>query len=155
MVSTDVQRAVAQEQTPSDQQIERWIEAALATVQTDRAALTIRFVGESEMSSLNQQFRGRLGPTNVLSLPFEAPEGLPEVEHEMGDIVVCAPLVASEANDQGKTQAAHCAHLIVHGVLHLQGYDHTDERTAQEMESLEIKILAGLGITNPYLLETA
>src|SRR5690606_41420370 len=96
--------------------------------------------------------RGKDQATNVLSFPAELPEGLPEGVHMplLGDIVLCAPVVAREAREQGKPLAAHYAHLTVHGVLHLLGWDHEDEKDAEAMEQLEREILAGLGIDDPY-----
>ena len=143
--------------------IRRWARAAFGA-RGAGASLVIRFVGAAEGRRLNLLWRGRDYATNVLSFPpLLMPEPSRAVRatrrakepHLVGDLVLCAPVVAREAKEQGKLIADHYAHLIVHGCLHLQGYDHTDERAAQVMESLEIKILAGLGITNPYLLETA
>lgn len=154
-VSIDVQRASSEDNEPSDDQVHRWVHAALAAAQNPSATLTVRFVDEAEMSSLNMQFRGRHGPTNVLSFPFEAPPGLPEARDEIGDIVVCVPLVQSEAISQGKSLGDHFAHLIVHGVLHLHGYDHQEQDTADIMEALETAVLASLNIADPYREITA
>ena len=117
------------------------------------AQLTVRIVDEAEGTELNERYRHRTGPTNVLSFPFEQPALLqPPL---LGDIVLCAPVVAREAAAQGKAPAAHWAHLVVHGVLHLLGHDHEDERQAEEMEALERDILATLGLPDPYAAERA
>ena len=101
-----------------------------------------------ESAELNQHYRGKPGPTNVLSFPFEAPPG---VETEiLGDLVVCAPVVEREALEQGKTLQSHWAHMVVHGVLHLQDYDHIEENEAVIMESEEITIMNRLGFSSPY-----
>lgn len=147
---TDVQLASRCENMPSPDQIRNWTGAALRVLQCDQACLTVRMVDEPEMTQLNERFRGRPGPTNVLSFPFETPPGLPEPTSQLGDIVVCAPLAEREAATQTKTVEAHFAHLVVHGVLHLRGHDHQEEREAQEMETLEKTILAGLGFSDPY-----
>jgi probable rRNA maturation factor len=133
---------------PTEADFRRWAEAALAGAGYAKdAELTIRVVNEAEGAALNETYRHKQGPTNVLSFAFEAP---PEVESALlGDIVICAPVVLREAIIQGKTPEAHWAHLVAHGVLHLLGYDH-DEAQAEAMESLEIRILAGLGYPDPY-----
>ena len=144
----DLQIALDLPGLPAKSDFRRWAEAALvgADYQKD-AELTIRIVNEAESTALNETYRHKQGPTNVLSFPFEAP---PEVESALlGDIVICAPVVLREAVVQGKTPEAHWAHLVAHGVLHLLGYDH-DEAQAEAMESLEIRILAGLGYPDPY-----
>ena len=105
------------------------------------------------MQQLNAHYRGRDYATNVLSFPADLPEEL-EVPL-LGDVVICAPVVRDEARDQGKTLAAHWDHMLIHGVLHLLGYDHESDHEAQEMEALEIRALASLGWTDPYLAETA
>jgi probable rRNA maturation factor len=144
----DLQIALDMPGLPTATDLHRWAEAALAGADYQRdAELTIRIVNEVESTALNETYRHKQGPTNVLSFPFEAP---PEVESALlGDIVICAPVVLREAISQGKTLAAHWAHLVAHGVLHLLGYDH-DEVQAEVMESLEIRILAGLGYPDPY-----
>lgn len=141
-----VQRATAFEALPVDADFESWVKAALQGVED--AELTVRLVDEGESRDLNQRYRGKDAPTNVLSFAAELPEGvdLPL----LGDIVICAPLVAAEAREQGKAERAHWAHLTVHGVLHLQGYDHQQEADAVAMEALEIEVLASLGIGDPY-----
>lgn len=111
-------------------------------------SVLIRIVGIPESSDLNLQYRNKTGPTNILSFPFEVPPGIPS-DH-LGDLVICAPLVTNEAIEQNKVLLHHWIHLIVHGVLHLQGFDHIDPDEAQEMELLEIKLLARLEIPNPY-----
>lgn len=110
--------------------------------------MTIRIVDEVEARQLNERWRQRAYPTNVLSFPFECPPGL-DIPL-LGDIVICAPLVASEAVEQHKPQQAHWVHLVIHGTLHLLGYDHISESQAQVMESLETRILHDLGYPNPY-----
>ena len=131
---------------PGEQDINRWVEAALG--ERHDAELTVRVVGRAESRRLNRTFRGKDRATNVLSFPSDLPEA---VELPLlGDIVVCAPLVAEEATAQGKPMAAHWAHLVIHGVLHLLGYDHQDEDEAGRMEALEISLLAGFGIADPY-----
>ena len=108
-------------------------------------------VDAAEGRRLNHEFRGRDRATNVLSFPFEPPPGV-ELDH-LGDLVICAPVVASEASVQGKPAAAHWAHMVVHGMLHLQGYDHIEDEEAEVMEVLEIRLLKQLGYDNPYEAE--
>ena len=144
----DVQIALDLPGLPAEADFRRWAEAALAGADYQQdAELTLRIVNEAESAALNETYRHKQGPTNVLSFPFEAP---PEIDSALlGDIVICAPVVLREAIVQGKTPEAHWAHLVAHGVLHLLGYDH-DETQAEAMEALEIRILAGLGFPDPY-----
>jgi probable rRNA maturation factor len=132
---------------PAVADFQRWAAAAFAGRRPE-AELSIRIVGESEGAELNSRYRGKSGPTNVLSFPAELPTGVPLPL--VGDLVICAPVVAREAAAQGKTDEAHWAHLTVHGCLHLIGYDHEDDHKAAEMEPLEAAILAGLGYPDPY-----
>ncbi|MGV8941428.1 MAG: rRNA maturation RNase YbeY [Lysobacter sp.] len=129
----------------------RWVAAALDG-RIREADLAIRLVDTKEGESFNRHYRGKDYATNVLSFPADLPEGLPEgVKFPLlGDLVICAPVVVREAAEQGKRLNAHYAHLTVHGVLHLLGWDHEDEREAECMEQLEREILATLGITDPY-----
>ncbi len=145
----DLQIALDMPGLPAESEFQRWAKAALTGANYPKdAELTIRIVNEAESTALNESYRHKQGPTNVLSFPSEAP---PEIEsHLLGDIVICAPVVLREAIAQEKSPAAHWAHLVAHGVLHLLGYDH-DEAQAEAMESLEIRILAGLGYSDPYL----
>ncbi len=133
---------------PAAQSFRRWA-AAAAQQRIRRADLAIRLVDENEGRALNRHYRGKDYATNVLSFPAELPEGvdLPL----LGDLVICAPVVLREAEEQGKALAAHYAHLTVHGVLHLLGLDHENEREAEVMEQIEREILAELGYTDPYL----
>ncbi|MDS4025741.1 MAG: rRNA maturation RNase YbeY [Candidatus Contendobacter sp.] len=144
----DLQIALDLPGLPAELDFRRWVEAALVGADyAKNAELTIRVVNEAEGAALNETYRHKSGPTNVLSFPFAAP---PEVESALlGDIVICAPVVLREAVVQEKPPEAHWAHLVAHGVLHLLGYDH-DEAQADAMESLEIRILAGLGYPDPY-----
>jgi probable rRNA maturation factor len=144
----EIQRDTTAPDPPTTVQIRRWVEAALAG-RRERAELGIRLVDEAEGAGLNRRFRGRRGATNVLSFPFEPLPGLGECDL-IGDLVICAPLVAREAQEQGKTLEAHWAHMLVHGVLHLLGYDHVGDVAAAEMERLETRILCGLGFPPPY-----
>lgn len=136
---------------PSVEALETWARAALAG-RRPAAQLVVRIVGECESRELNECYRGRQGPTNVLSFGFEHPELLdPPL---LGDVVVCAPLVEREAAEQGKAAQAHWAHLVVHGVLHLLGHDHEEEGEALIMEGMEREILTGLGFPDPYAGES-
>jgi probable rRNA maturation factor len=133
---------------PDKSRFENWVNAALNN-NTDNAELTIRVVDEEEGTALNETWRDGNGPTNVLSFPTE---GLDEIEPGLlGDIVICAPVVQKEALEQEKNQESHWAHMVIHGTLHLIGYDHNNDKEADEMESLEINILKDLGYTNPYI----
>lgn len=125
-----------------------WAEAALAG-ERDQAELSIRVVGEDEGRALNRQYREKDYATNVLSFPADIPD---YVELPLlGDLVICAPVVAAEARQQGKTPEAHWAHMVVHGVLHLLGYDHIEDSLAEVMENRERKILSGFGFADPYM----
>jgi len=134
---------------PSAASFKRWA-AAACEGRIMKADLAIRVVDQKEGPSLNRHYRGKDKPTNVLSFPAEMPTGVDLPMPLLGDLVICAPVVLKEAKDQGKATNAHFAHLTVHGVLHLLGMDHEDEREAQAMELLEREILAGLGYENPY-----
>ena len=129
---------------------ERWVAAAL---QDSHAQLeqTICVVDEAQSRELNHRFRGKDSATNVLAFPGEFPDERDFLDYDcLGDLVICAPLVGAEALQQGKPVDAHWAHLVVHGMLHLQGFDHQSEEQASSMEALEIEILDTLGYTNPY-----
>jgi probable rRNA maturation factor len=144
----DIQSASSSEDAPDEQSIKRWVSAAIVS-NTGDTELSIRIVDERESQELNQTYRGSSGPTNVLSFPFDAeiPEPLPLI----GDVVICAPVVAREAEQQNKELKAHWAHMIVHGVLHLQGYDHQNDTEAVIMEALETEIMQKLGFPPPYI----
>jgi probable rRNA maturation factor len=167
-LTLDVQCASDAPGIPPASRLEDWVRAAIndaADRPRERAELSLRIVDEEEGAELNQRYRGRPGPTNVLSFPFEAPE-IPapgesellddyaalaaELDGLLGDIVICAPVVAREAAEQHKALDAHWAHLVVHGVLHLLGHDHIDPAEAAHMEALETAILGGLGFPPPY-----
>lgn len=139
---------------PSSVSFRRWVHAALEG-RIREADVAIRVVDADEGLALNRHYRGRDVPTNVLSFPADIDDGirLPDGVRMplLGDLVLCAPVVAREAAEQGKPLAAHYAHLTVHGTLHLLGWDHGDDREAECMEQLEREILAGLGIADPYL----
>jgi probable rRNA maturation factor len=142
-----VQNATSFTPVPSDQQFERWVSAALH--KHGDAELLIRLVDRRESRQLNTRYRHENKATNVLSFPADLPK---EVGLALlGDIIICAPIVAKEARDQHKTAEAHWAHLTIHGILHLLGHDHQLEEEASEMESIESKILKSLGFPDPYL----
>ena len=133
---------------PSAKRLALWA-AVAAGARGHHAELAIRIVGKRESRRLNAHWRGKDYATNVLSFPVE---GLPAIvrPRPLGDLVICAPVVAAEASEQGKTQSAHWAHLVVHGVLHLLGHDHEHDAEAERMERLERRLLAGLGFADPY-----
>lgn len=134
---------------PASASFRRWVEAALRGAKRRKPVeLAIRIVDIDEGRTLNRDYRGKDYATNVLSFPVELPPGvaLPLI----GDLAMCAPVVAREAAEQGKSARDHWAHLTVHGVLHLLGHDHIEDTEAEAMEALEIRILAGLGISDPY-----
>jgi probable rRNA maturation factor len=134
-------------EVPLPEQFDRWVGAALAG-RRDAGEITVRIVGMAEGAALNQAYRHRTGPTNVLSFPVE---GAPPTDVPLlGDVVICAPLVNREAREQRKAPVAHWAHLTVHGSLHLLGYDHQEPVEAERMEGLETEILTGLGYPDPY-----
>ena len=135
---------------PAANSFRRWVAAACAG-RIRRADLAIRLVDAREGRSLNRHYRGKDYATNVLSFPADLPEGITLPLPLLGDLVICAPVVAREAREQGKLPASHFAHLTIHGVLHLLGLDHDNEREAEAMEQIERDILATLGYADPYL----
>jgi len=142
----EIQREIDDPSVPDDRQIEAWARQAL---DGDTAVmLNIRVVDQAEGWALNRQWRGKDYATNVLSFPADVPavDGV----RVLGDVVLCAPVILREAVEQGKSPQAHWAHLVIHGVLHLLGFDHTDGAGAERMEARETALLAGLGFPNPY-----
>ncbi len=146
-ISLDVQRASSHKPLPTKAKLQRWAETALLS-QKASGSLTIRLVDDAESQSLNADYRGKDYPTNVLSFPFDAPPGMPRIH--LGDLVICAPVVVREASEQGKTTEAHWAHMVIHGCLHLLGFDHIDDADAEIMEALERELLAQLDFPDPY-----
>ena len=148
----DIENASGIDQVPDDDQVQRWVAAALqalpAEQQRQQAELSVRFVSEQESQNLNHRYRHKNRPTNVLSFPSELPAelGIPL----LGDLAVCAQVVTREAREQNKTAESHWAHMLVHGTLHLLDYDHIDDTDADQMEALEIRIMADLGFADPY-----
>ncbi len=133
---------------PSRYFLQRWVKKALAK-QVGTNEVNIRLVSKKESAELNSTYRHKKGPTNILSFPFEPP---PEVSSPfLGDLVICATLVNQQAKQQTKNRLAHWAHLVIHGCLHLIGYDHVHDKDAVKMETLEIQLLKDLGYENPYI----
>ena len=146
MIKVEVQRAIHGPDIPDDECFHRW--AAIIDADVEQG-VAIRIVDQAEIVQLNQQYRGKPHATNVLAFPAEIP---PEVDIPfIGDIVVCAPIVAQQAADQGKSLLSHWAHMTLHGILHLQGYDHIDVADAEIMENIEIQLMNKLGFANPYV----
>ncbi|ATD09239.1 rRNA maturation RNase YbeY [Pseudoalteromonas piscicida] len=143
----DLQLACEFENLPSEAQFQLWAEHALTQFR-EEAELTIRIADEHESQELNSQYRGKDKPTNVLSFPFDAPPGieLPLI----GDLIICPQVVYQESIEQEKTFHDHFAHMVIHGCLHLLGFDHINEQDAVEMETIEKQILASLNIADPY-----
>lgn len=150
-LALEVQRNTDSSTVPGDDQFELWVRAAL-TGKRQQADLAIRVVDAEEAQQFNFQYRNKDYATNVLSFPYELPEGVPAdaAGCPLGDLLVCAPVVAAEAKQQQKAENDHWAHLTVHGVLHLLGYDHQTEVQATAMEALETDILKALGVSDPY-----
>jgi probable rRNA maturation factor len=153
-VAVDVMLATDEAALPDDVQWSRWVSAALEAGLPDDSLpgrMTVRLVGSEESRQLNSTYRQKNRPTNVLAFAGPDEIGLPpESDRELGDLVICLPVVYSEALEQGKDAGAHMAHLVVHGTLHLVGYDHEDAAAAEQMESLETRIMATLGFSDPY-----
>ncbi|NVK42252.1 MAG: rRNA maturation RNase YbeY [Oceanospirillaceae bacterium] len=148
-MSADIDLQIGTERSglPTEAQLRQWVEAALED-RRDGGEICIRIVDADESQTLNHQYRGKDKPTNVLSFPFEVPPGVPL--DLLGDLVICAEVVADEAVEQQKPELHHWAHMVVHGTLHLLGYDHINDEDAEEMESLERQILDRLSIPDPY-----
>jgi probable rRNA maturation factor len=148
----DVQLAAGDEFIPTADDIAIWVNHAIdAAASPGNMEVSVRVVDADEMQQLNSEFRDQDKPTNVLSFPAGDVTGLPDdTTRPLGDVVVCATVVADEAEQQGKTPRDHWAHMIVHGTLHLLGFDHQSDSGAAEMENLEIQILGSHGIANPY-----
>ncbi len=150
-IELDLQLAVESEEgLPKTEEFSTWLEAAITQFQP-QAEVTIRIVDIEESHQLNLEYRGKDKPTNVLSFPFEAPPGM-ELDL-LGDLVICRQVVEQEAIEQNKPLLAHWAHMVVHGSLHLLGYDHIEDDEAEEMESLETELMQKLGFEDPYLAE--
>lgn len=144
----DIESNSRSQQIPPLAELERWISAALPGDDFEDAEVSVYIVDEDEGKELNAQYRGKDYPTNVLSFPADIAEevGVPL----LGDLVICAPVVEREAQEQGKTLQAHWAHMLIHGTLHLIGYDHIQDDEAETMETLETQIITGLGYPAPY-----
>jgi len=164
ILDVDIQCAFEWDAMPESNLIKKWVESVLGASDVqwcrplesgdnvacdDGGQLTIRMVDRNESAKLNSTYRHREGATNVLSFPFETPRLL--TPPLLGDLIVCVPLVLSEAAQQNKQADSHLAHLVVHGVLHLLGYDHEEDGAALEMEHLEKKIMVQLGFPDPYM----
>jgi len=134
---------------PNQESFIVWVNKILNTLRERGGELSVRIVDSAESQQLNKQYRGKDKPTNVLSFPL-ADENLPIPV--LGDLVICAPVVEKEAQQQGKSVEAHWAHMVVHGVLHLLGYDHENDSEAEQMEALEVKIMICLGYADPYII---
>lgn len=153
MNHVEIQAVFKSQGQPDRKQIQNWIDTALFELDyPNDTEIVVRIVGEQESAELNKHYRQKEGPTNILSFPAEIPEviGL----NLLGDLVICAPVIEREALEQGKTLAHHWAHIIIHGILHLLGYDHIEDDEAEIMENMEINILQKFNIRNPYLEET-
>ena len=143
---------------PSQQDMQFWVDTLLSHLQLVKKEITVRIVDEQEIQQLNQQYRGKDSTTNVLSFPFDMPEVMTSDDVQiddslsqfLGDIVICAAVVQNESEQQDKLINHHWAHLLIHGVLHLVGYDHIETADAEEMESIEIAVLQKLSIDDPY-----
>jgi len=150
-IELDLQLAVENEAgLPTIEEFSTWLETAVTPFQA-QAEVTIRIVDTAESHQLNLEYRGKDKPTNVLSFPFEAPPGI-ELDL-LGDLIICRQVVEQEAVEQDKPLKAHWAHMVVHGSLHLLGYDHIEDDEAEEMESLETELMQKLGFEDPYLAE--
>lgn len=148
MIELDLQLASAATDLPSEAQFRAWCEIALRQRSAD-SELTIRLVDEAEGRELNHTWRHKDYATNVLSFPADVPDALLDIPL-LGDLVICVPVVEREAREQAKALEAHWAHMVIHGCLHLLGYDHIDDAEAEEMEALERELLAELGHPDPY-----
>lgn len=147
----DLQIATEDEQQlPTEAQLTTWLNAVVKRFQ-DSAEVTIRIVDNEEIQQLNNDYRGKNKPTNVLSFPFEVPEGI-ELDL-LGDLIICKQVVEHEAQEQQKPLTAHWAHMVIHGTLHLLGYDHIIDEEAEEMEGLETEIMLELEFEDPYITE--
>lgn len=157
-VTVDLQDATGAPALPGEDEWSRWVNVAMEIAAgADRPArvgaqvVSVRLVGRHESRQLNSTYRNKSSATNVLAFPGPDRDAfVPYTERALGDIVICLPVVYGEAKDQGKDPAAHMAHMVVHGTLHLLGYDHADEAVAERMEGLETKILMRLGFPDPY-----
>jgi probable rRNA maturation factor len=144
----DIQNACDANEIPTTDLFQQWVDTAFEMLVEQEFELTIRLVNMAESQQLNKQYRQKDKATNVLSFPFEVPDGV-EL-NLLGDLVICAQVVEHEAKAQNKKLFDHWAHMVIHGCLHLLGYDHINDTDANEMEALEIKFLAKLAIANPY-----
>jgi probable rRNA maturation factor len=144
----NLQIATQEKNIPSESLFKSWVKAALPG-KKQKMEITIRLVDIPEITELNKKYRHKKALTNVLAFPFQAPPGIKI--SILGDLVICAPIANKEAIEQKKSTKAHWAHLTIHGVLHLLGYEHSTQKDAKKMEALEIKILKKLGFPNPYL----
>ena len=161
LLGVDLQDALSDndaEKPPSAAKLIKWANLAYAEIADTETEITLRLVDESEMIELNSTYRGKAKPTNVLSFPFQDDFDFTSIDGDdtelvpsiLGDIVICHSVICREVATQNKTLERHYAHMVTHGVLHLCGYDHLDDASAEEMEALEVRILAHSNIQNPY-----
>ena len=154
MLDLELQWGIEEQSIPTLEQCQKWVHASLQEPRSfEPVEMTIRIVDEEESQTLNFDYRNKNKATNVLSFEFEQPPGLVDLGEELpylGDLVICANVVKQEAEAQNKPLEMHWAHMVVHGTLHLQGYDHIDDVEAEEMEALEVEIMQNLGYANPY-----
>lgn len=151
-VELDVIYEVEAENLPSAEQFQRWVETALQQAQGN-VSLCIQLVDSEDSQALNRDYRGKDKPTNVLSFPSEIPDFVQLEQQPLGDLAICVEVVAREAQEQHKPVEHHWAHMVIHGCLHLLGYDHIEDEEAEQMEALERELLATLDIADPYLVK--
>lgn len=149
MYLVTIQLATAHQFVPKKMLLRLWAQEALRS-NLPAAEVTLRVVDSEEMTALNSQYRNKKGPTNVLSFPFDLPQDIKVNTPMLGDIIICAEVVNREAAEQNKARDAHWAHMVVHGIYHLLGYDHENDADAEKMEALEVNTLQLLGFANPY-----
>lgn len=151
-LTLDVEYTISNTEFPTEEQFKTWVLSTLElTYQKSNAELSIRIIDKNESAMLNQTYRKKTGPTNVLSFPMEA--SIDIVPPHLGDLAICAPLVLQEAHEQNKSIISHWAHLTIHGILHLLGYDHQTDKDASKMEAIEKHIMKKLSYQDPYHID--